>query len=83
MAFKVGDVVMLKSGGAVMTVEVPNTATGKVLCGWHNVVSPGNFSHADHPYPDDMLELLSDVHARQRVESDEVEPGVIEEIDEP
>ena len=83
MAFKVGDVVMLKSGGAVMTVGQIGDADGAVLCSWHNEISPKNYASVDHAYRAEMLELLSDVVSRQKSEVDEAEQEAVEEIDEP
>lgn len=34
--FKSGDVVQLKSGGEMMTVQGPSTMQGLLFCVWHN-----------------------------------------------
>lgn len=36
MAFKSGDIVKLKSGSSLMTVESDDSARGRWICVWHD-----------------------------------------------
>lgn len=53
MAFKVGDVVVLKSGGPEMTVEDPQNFRGQVECQWFGgrKLESGSFPPASLKYP--------------------------------
>lgn len=54
MAFKVGDVVWIKSGGAAMTVALLGE-DGKVFTRWHNRTSEGFKEERGDGYRPDML----------------------------
>ncbi len=59
MNFKVGDVVLLKSGGADMTVTGQGMG-GSVICVWQNPIPKGGYSKDTAAYPPEALELKSE-----------------------
>lgn len=57
---KVGDTVMLKSGGSKMTVSSgPEENFGKFECVWQNKDNKGNFHPMKETYSAEVLQLLS------------------------
>lgn len=59
MAFKVGDVVRLKSGGADMTVT-GDGMLGEVICVWHSPTIKGGHDTKTASYPAEALILKSE-----------------------
>jgi uncharacterized protein YodC (DUF2158 family) len=57
MAFKVGDIVVLKSGGPKMTVcVVPNEYFSKYICEWFD--DSGELKRS--PFPENAIQPISD-----------------------
>lgn len=57
--FKVGDVVMLKSGGRIMTVVEVDVEEDEIHCQWSSGSSDGKTSGRDC-YPEDSLKLYEE-----------------------
>lgn len=55
--WKVGDMVRLKSGGAVMTVETPKTHDDRVACVWYVHFEEGKVNRDS--FPADTLERFT------------------------
>lgn len=61
MAFKIGDIVQLKSGGPKMTVMSPEKEGGDVFCGW--------FAGAKREtgfFPPDSLEVAKETEKKTK-----------------
>lgn len=69
MRFQVGDVVLLKSGGAEMTVS-HEAHDEKVVCLWHNPIPKGGFDSREGVYPEEALETKAEKSQREAAAMD-------------
>ena len=64
MAFKAGDTVQLKSGGAMMTIEEFDSVKGRFVCVWHD-----KNEERRGEYPEAALQLATRATAAVSVSS--------------